>query len=118
MNKKGISGKGFFGILVVVIMNLIFAIIIIESMVVIVPEAQSAGDQLNQSNRCADVGCLFNSTTDLCQVGPDDSSGCGVNTTVPLASLLGSNGVVFIVIMAAIFFAVLFIFMATRPDKK
>lgn len=107
-----VSVKMIVGLVVI----LISIVIILAVSEVIIPEAQSAGDSLNETNQCARVGCLFNTSNNVCQVGVDDSSGCGVNTTVPLSGLFSGGGVVFVIIMASILLIILFI--AFGPLRK
>ncbi len=117
LNKK--IEAGAIVIITVVVLFLVFA--------VLVPEAQTAGDSLNVSNRCADVGCSYNTT----EAGGDPSIlGCRINSSlqgnatacpnvlgegIPLSSLFGGGGIVFLLIMV---FLLLMIFRTVLPKGK
>ena len=115
MNKKGqvklnqkIEAGAILIILVVVIFNLYSAL---------VPEAQTAGDKLNDSNRCSAVGCFFNQSAGVtgnlqgCRANSSpeaNKSACGSSLqTIPLSSLFRSSGIVFLLIMVGLLLTLL-----------
>lgn len=93
-------------LIVIVVLFLIYATVL--------PEAQTAGDSMNASNRCADVGCSFNASgspnatinDDLCLSGSANSNiTCGSTKSfaaLPLSGLFSGTGVVFVIVMAAL----------------
>lgn len=92
-------------ILVIVIIVVLFSVY-----AAMIPEAQTAGDSLNDSNRCADVGCTWNASTPQC-TNQSNQSGAGVCTesayALPLGGIFGSTGVVFVVLMAMLLIVVI-----------
>jgi len=73
------------------------------------PTAQEAGNELNDSNRCEDAGCYYNdSRTVVCtlsNVTGEDTTVCADTAAVngiPFASLFSGTGIVFLIIMAAL----------------
>ncbi len=90
----------------------IFIIVIFQVFGSLVPEAQSAGEQLNASNRCAEIGCFFgdgiNGTQDVCfNDNSDEQVNCAVNNVIPLSSLFSSRGVVILLLMVGLFIGVM-----------
>ena len=86
------------------------------------PEAQSAGDEMNTSNRCATVGCFWNDTdtsitaADCRATVANDSAACAAKAqTIPLAGLFSGQGIVFLIIMAAL---VVVIIRSIMPKGK
>lgn len=78
----------------------------------LVPEAQVAGDSLNDSNRCSAVGCFYNSTfatAGRCVTNvtspESNSTGCSVaGQSIPLSSLFGGKGIVILLLMVLALF--------------
>jgi len=93
-------------ILVIVIIVVLFSVY-----AAMVPEAQTAGDALNDSNRCGDVGCYWNTSGasgDECQVNSTSISTCTASgESLPLGNIFGSTGVVFVVLMAMLLIVVI-----------
>ena len=88
---------------------IVFIIVIFMAYASIVPEAQTAGNELNASNSCVDAGCFFNSshlTTDGIDCYKDNATSgflCDQSGyVVPLGGLFGGQGVVFVIIMVAL----------------
>ena len=107
--------KGAILVIIVVVLFLIFA--------ALVPEAQTAGDSLNESNRCSSVGCFYNTTT-ASQSGltgdcANNISGerlrCSdaIGEGIPLSGLFGGSGIVFLLIMVFLLLTILKIVMPT-----
>lgn len=93
--------KGTITALIVGLVALVIAFNVLSSLL---PEVQDAGDQLNKTNRCEAEGCYFNasanSTAFECITGVDDQTVCSDYKTVPLSGLLGTGGIVVLIIMA------------------
>lgn len=90
----------------------IFVVVIFQIFSSLVPEAQSAGEQLNSSNRCAELGCFFgdgiNGTQDGCFNNQSvEQENCAVNNEIPLSSLFSSRGVVILLLMVGLFIMVI-----------
>lgn len=115
MNKRG-KGKLSTGFVTSVVMSIIVFLVILQVYSEVIPEAQTQGDSMNLSNRCTDVGCFYNMsrtgatdalgnyTCSATNTSSEDAVICadGLYNGIPLGGLLGSTGIVFIVIMAAL----------------
>ena len=109
--------KGAILVIIVVVLFLIFA--------ALVPEAQTAGDSLtvNISNRCINAGCDYNatdtsnSTIDCKADSSVNASRClkTIKDAIPLSSLFGGSGIVFLLIMV---FLLLTILKTVLPKKE
>ena len=96
-------------IIIVVVLFLIYA--------EMVPEAQTAGDKLNDSNRCEAVGCYYNTTTsaesgltaDCANNNSPSSLQCANNlgSGIPLGGLFRASGIVFLIIMVGLLIIIL-----------
>lgn len=94
----------------VAVIGIVFLVILLTVYSVLIPEAQTAGDSLNISVRCADAGCFYNTSNDNSTVGVSciESSALTNNTcatqldAIPLATLFSGTGVVFVIIMATL----------------
>lgn len=103
----------------------------------LMPEAQVAGDSMNDSNRCNTAGCFYNgSITDVTSAsspcrsnasvdpavkadgtGGDNSTSCTADfTTIPLSSLFGGKGIIILMLMVLALVTGLRIVL--RMDKK
>ena len=75
MNKKGQAlNKKIEAVAIVIII----VIVLFQLYASLVPEAQTAGDKFNASNRCNDIGCFFNSTAGT----TSNLQGCRANSSV------------------------------------
>ena len=107
--------KGAILVILVVVLSLIFA--------QLVPEAQTAGDSLNESNRCEALGCFFNTTdnsltaSDCRENSTNVSFQCpnAVGDGIPLSGLFKGSGIVFLLIMV---FLLLTILKVVMPKAK
>ena len=76
----------------------------------LLPEAQSAGDGLSDTNLCNNNGCFYNATqaTPCTASAGDQATACPQGTSsFPLSSLFSGTGVLFLIISAALVFLVL-----------
>jgi len=65
----------------------------------IIPEAQTAGDDLGDSARCSSSGGFFNTSQSLCLNGTSPADTAQVSfKAIPLSSLFAAGGIVFILI--------------------
>ncbi len=101
----------------VVVIIIISIVVLFQIFAGIVPEAQSAGDTMNSSNRCEAVGCFFNTTTaeesgfegdcgnnaSSARIGCSDPLGDGI----PLSALFSSSGILILLLMVALFLGAL-----------
>ena len=116
-NKKGKLGVNTLNsaILVIVVLVVLFA-----AYAAIIPEAQTAGDSLNDSNRCESVSCFYNATrtTTACTANnatAGDTVICGTQAnSIPLGGLFSGTGVVFVIVMAALLIIVVKGFMKAK----
>ena len=101
------------------ILALILIVVIFKVYSTLVPEAQSAGDEMNVSNRCAAVGCNWNESAAVdCNINTSpegNATSCATPYVVPLSSLFSGQGIVFIIIMAAL---VVVIIRSIMPKGK
>ncbi len=114
---KSKSAKLSTGIINTAILVIVLLVVLFQIYAAVVPEAQSAGDLMNVSNRCEAVGCHFNaSLTPNCvlnsSTNQSDIVGCANNAnSIPLGSLFSAGGVVFVIIMASVIVLVVKTFM-------
>lgn len=74
----------------------------------LVPVAQDSSDELNFVNQCENEGCYYNTSTSACQTTANASKGlCASVHNIPLNSVFGSTGFVFVMIMVFIFLLVI-----------
>ena len=105
MNKKIEAGAVI--LILVVVLFLLFSSL--------VPEAQTAGDKLNVSNRCLAVGCAYNITSsantdnDCRNNVSDEAVSCpdALGKGIPLSGLFKSSGIVFLIIMFVLLLTIL-----------
>jgi len=115
MNKKG---QIKLNKTIEVALILILTVVILFSLYsALIPEVQTAGDSMNDSNRCNAVGCFFNSSAGT----GGELQGCRINSsregnttacasslqTIPLSSLFRSSGIVFLLIMVGLLLTLL-----------
>lgn len=105
---------------VIVILVVVLFLIYAE----LVPEAQKAGDALNASNRCADVGCTWNVTTasvsgitaDCATNSSPERTECIASAQeLPLGNIFRGSGIVFLIIMVVLLITIL---KAVLPKGK
>ena len=110
LEKKGKLNKGFLeGAIVFVVLIVLF----LSIYAVLVPEAQTSGDALGDEAQCARANCFYNVTRltvgdgsniscSATSVFGNDSIACASVNELPLSTLFGSTGVIFVVLMAAL----------------
>ena len=86
----------------------------------VVPTAQVAGDSLGDQAQCEGLGCYFNaSATEECSLAePNQTIACAGDyegSKIPLSSLFAGGGIVFIIVMIALF---LYIFKGSMGKVK
>lgn len=91
----------------------------------LIPEAQEAGDTLNDSNRCDAVGCHWNESRELlgglaCALNSSPEGNATVcqeiGQSIPLSSLFGGQGIIITLLMVVALFVGIRIAMG--KDKK
>ena len=109
------------------ILGIVIIIILFGVYAAMVPEAQTAGDSLNDTNRCTDVGCFYNSTRGALpgnlsctanNVTVTDSTACASINEIPLSSLFGSTGIVFVILMAVLLIVVIIGVLKSAKGSK
>jgi len=105
---KSKSGKLNSSMVNTVVLALVLIVVVFQVYAELIPTAQTAGNSLNASNRCVDVGCFYNNTnTPACQVADGNLNGCNAAAnSLPLGALFSGTGVVFVIIMAALLIVV------------
>ena len=104
-----------------VFLGVILLVVLFAGAAQILPNAQSAGDELSDEGQCNVLDtCTYNTTASSsqpCRTSTNHSQVCaqGQPDGVPLASLLGGNGVVFLAIMAGL---VLLVVVSTLRLRK
>jgi len=114
MNKKAKLNQAMIGGVVFSIVALVVLFVVLS---VLIPEAQTAGDTMNDSNRCDSVGCFYNSSaTPTCSFNSTlQTTACGNNAnTIPLSSLFASSGVVFVIVMAIMLIIIIGAFLKKK----
>ena len=92
----------------VLVIGIVVVLVLFSLYASLVPSAQAQGDAMNDSNRCATVGCYYNSTAPLCQVNSTSTNACTVsNQTIPLSGLFSSSGIVFILMMIGLLIVII-----------
>ena len=103
--KAQINLSGKLTTIVVIIITIVVLFQIFSSLV---PEAQSAGTELGDAQRCTDGGGFFNSTQALCLNGTNPADTALVNfDAIPISSLFSSSGVVILLLMVSLFIGVM-----------
>lgn len=111
-----LNGKMVTGI----VMTIIVIIILFNAFATLVPEAQTAGNDLNASNRCEAVGCFYNASVESiapCRNGSGDynSTRCETSSAIPFGGLFSGGGIVFLIVMIFLF---IMIFKNIKPSGK
>ena len=107
MKLKSKKGKLSTGMVNTAILAIVLLVVLFRLYAQLVPEAQSAGDDLNASNYCIDQGCYYNTSgANTCGEVANGSEPCDSGGTLAFGGLFSSDGVVFIVIMAALIIVV------------
>ncbi len=113
-NKKAQIGKKLTGVLTIIIT----IVILFNLFSSLMPEVQSAGTELQDSDICAESGCFFNSTlTPSCVINSSqEGTGFCQNdfNTIPLSSLFSSTGVVVLLLMVFLLIGVLRLALPSR----
>lgn len=122
MNKKGqLKLNKTIEIALLIILTVV---ILFSLYAALIPEVQTAGDSLNDSNRCNTIGCFYNTSARGVEV-----SGCRINAsiegnltacpsnlqTIPLASLFKGGGIVVLLLIVTL---ILVIIKTVMPKGK
>ena len=112
IKKLGRKGKLTVQSMTTAMIAIVLVVVVFLVYAGVMPEATAAGDSMNNSATCADVGCWYNSTSDYCQYNSthsdNESFACSRPTAIiPLSSLFGGTGLVFVLVMAALFILVI-----------
>lgn len=83
------------------VLAIVIIIVLFGVYAVVIPEVGSAGDLLNNSNRCNDASGFWNNSGSQCQINTTNSTLVSFQQ-VPLNSLFSSNGVALLIVMAAL----------------
>ncbi len=99
------------GLFATILLTIIFLLGIFNIVSAGVPQIQSSGDALNDSNLCISSGCFYNtSLTQFCRQdnGSNSSTPCATGQhSAQFSSFYGSNGVIILAIMAMIIVGVI-----------
>lgn len=100
-----------------VIVGIIITIVVLFSLFqTLVPEAQSAGNQLSDATRCSDAGGFLNATQALCLNGSNQEDTTVVAfSAIPIASIFSGTGVVILLLMV---FLLLLILGMVLPRRR
>ena len=96
------------GVITAAVSAIVFILILFTAYSVIVPTAQTQGDELGDEARCGDVGCFYNATGGItgeeCYSDTNYNVSCAdpLGQGIPLGGLFSSSGIVFVIIMAAL----------------
>lgn len=91
------------------LLAIILTVVLFQAYAEIVPIAQDGGDELGDAARCDADGGYWNLTLSDCR---NNESSQSVSTqydytSVPLSGIFSGNGIVFLIIMAALVFVVI-----------
>jgi len=113
------KGKLSTSMLNTAILAIVLLVVLFQLYAALLPEAQTAGNSLNDSNYCVSQGCVYDgsgASTAFCVNGSGVSNiSCASSASVPLGGLFSGTGVIFVIIMAALLILVVKSFM---PGKK
>ena len=93
-----------------IVLTIMVIVILFQVYAEVVPEAQDAGNLMNDSQICTAAGCTFNASgsPSTCQVNTTNTSECASSYSyVPLGGLVAGSGLVFAVIMAGLLIAII-----------
>ena len=112
LNKKGKLGTNMLN---TVVLGIVVLVVLFASYAAIIPEAQTAGDSMNDSIRCVDVGCVYTaSLTCINGTGVSNITCQEQAQSIPLSGLFSGTGVIFVIVMAALLILVVKGFMSSK----
>ena len=113
------KGKLNFNILNSAVLVIVILVVLFSAYAAIVPEAQTAGDSMGDSDVCTAAACTYNASgsPSTCQWNTTNTSECPNDYDyIPLSGLFSGTGVVFVVVMAALLVLVVKSFL-TKGSK-
>lgn len=122
-DKRGTKINNVANVLALIVVGILIILNIASDTI---PTAQTAGNSMNDSNRCADVGCYYNAsdqsgytvTVDNCVTAEGSNTSCTQSAReIPLGNLFGGNGFVFILAMVAILYGMVQLVLALIKGK-
>lgn len=122
-SKKGILTPKFISS---AFLLLIVVVILFQVYADVIPEAQAAGNSLNESIQCTSNRCFFNATGNTTTgircfaVEGEENVGCATSSThsaIPFAGLFSGTGIVFLIIMAALLILVVKAYFSNKKNK-
>lgn len=83
------------------IIAMVIIVVLFKLYAVLVPEAQTAGNELSDASFCGDAGGYYNTTTLVCQTSAVNVTPVSY-TGIPLSGLFSGSGLVFIIMMVGL----------------
>jgi len=111
--KKNKKAKFSPGIITSAIIGIVILVVLFQFYAGAIPSAQTAGDSMSDTNRCASDGFFWNTTDSYCQASAADTTLTEYNS-IPLNTLFSGTGIVFLIIMAALIILVVKSFMSGK----
>jgi len=94
------------------LLAIVLLVVLFQIYASLVPEAQAAGNQLADAERCSVAGGFYNTSQAACLNGTTPADTAAVSfAAIPLSGILSGTGVVFVIIMAALVVLVVKSFM-------
>lgn len=110
-NKKGQIGKK----IEVVVIIILTIVVLFEIFTGLIPEVQSAGDELGDANRCSDAGGSFNVTQALCLNGTSPADTAQVSfDAIPISSIFSGTGIIVLLLMVGLLIGILRVVLPKR----
>lgn len=103
---KSKKGKLSTSVLNSAVLAIVLLVVLFQIYASVIPTAQTAGDSMNASNQCGSASCFYNASRAVhCtahNLTVNDTTPCASPNVIPLSGLFSGQGVVFVIIMAAL----------------
>ncbi|MAH51507.1 hypothetical protein CMI37_37170 [Candidatus Pacearchaeota archaeon] len=97
-----------------IILIILSVVILFQIFTALVPEAQSAGEQLGDAERCSVGGGFYNTSQTACLTNSSPEGTNQIYSPIPVSSLFGNSGVVILLLLVSLFLIVIKMVMPTR----
>lgn len=103
--KLGKKGKLSTSMATSAILIILAIVILFQVYAEVVPDAQDAGNDMNDSQICEAAGCTYNASgsPSTCQVNTTNTTECAADYQyIPLGGMVAGSGIAFTIIMAGL----------------
>ena len=84
------------------ILTLLVLTVLLSVYTALIPEVQSAGNELNDTAICEAKGCIYNATDPICHQNTTNAIECEAEWQVPLSSLFDGQGIIIFILMVVL----------------